>query len=29
MHTDDGRVVSTFVVQALEGRPITIYEAAE
>ncbi len=25
MHPDDGRVVSNFVVQALNGRPITIY----
>ena len=25
MKTDDGRVVTNFVVQALEGRPITIY----
>ncbi|MBF0323957.1 MAG: SDR family oxidoreductase [Alphaproteobacteria bacterium] len=25
MHPDDGRVVSNFIVQALEGRPITIY----
>ncbi len=25
MHRDDGRVVSNFVVQALQGRPITIY----
>ncbi|KAA9013019.1 SDR family oxidoreductase [Sphingobium limneticum] len=25
MHPNDGRVVSNFVVQALEGRPITIY----
>jgi UDP-glucuronate decarboxylase len=25
MHPDDGRVVSNFIVQALQGRPITIY----
>jgi UDP-glucuronate decarboxylase len=25
MHPDDGRVVSNFIVQALSGRPITIY----
>ncbi|MEW5729419.1 MAG: UDP-glucuronic acid decarboxylase family protein [Pseudomonadota bacterium] len=25
MHPDDGRVVSNFIMQALEGRPITIY----
>ena len=25
MHPDDGRVVSNFIVQAIEGRPITIY----
>jgi UDP-glucuronate decarboxylase len=25
MHPQDGRVVSNFIVQALEGRPITIY----
>src|SRR3546814_9135965 len=25
MHPNDGRVVSNFVVQALSGRPITIY----
>ena len=25
MHIDDGRVVSTFVVQALKGEPITVY----
>ena len=25
MHPDDGRVVSNFVVQALSGRPITLY----
>lgn len=25
MHPDDGRVVSNFIVQALEGRPITLY----
>ena len=25
MHPDDGRVVSNFIVHALEGRPITIY----
>ncbi len=25
MHPDDGRVVSNFIVQALRGRPITIY----
>lgn len=25
MHPDDGRVVSNFIVQALKGRPITIY----
>src|SRR6186713_1907160 len=27
MHPHDGRVVSNFIVQALEGRPITIYGA--
>jgi UDP-glucuronate decarboxylase len=25
MHPDDGRVVSNFIVQALKGKPITIY----
>ena len=25
MHPDDGRVVSNFIMQALQGRPITIY----
>ena len=25
MHPDDGRVVSNFIVQALEGEPITVY----
>lgn len=25
MHPDDGRVVSNFIVQALEGKPITLY----
>ena len=25
MHPQDGRVVSNFIVQALQGRPITIY----
>ena len=25
MHPNDGRVVSNFIVQALKGRPITIY----
>lgn len=25
MHPNDGRVVSNFIVQALQGRPITIY----
>ena len=25
MHVDDGRVVSNFIVQALQGKPITIY----
>ncbi|MBF0123929.1 MAG: SDR family oxidoreductase [Magnetococcales bacterium] len=25
MHPDDGRVVSNFIVQALQGRPLTIY----
>ena len=25
MHPDDGRVVSNFIVQALEGQPITLY----
>ena len=25
MHPNDGRVVSNFIVQALEGRPITLY----
>jgi UDP-glucuronate decarboxylase len=27
MHPDDGRVVSNFIVHAIEGRPITIYGA--
>ena len=25
MHPQDGRVVSNFIVQALQGRPITLY----
>jgi UDP-glucuronate decarboxylase len=25
MHPNDGRVVSNFIVQAIEGRPLTIY----
>jgi len=25
MHPDDGRVVSNFIVQAIQGRPVTIY----
>ena len=25
MHANDGRVVSNFIIQALEGRPLTIY----
>jgi UDP-glucuronate decarboxylase len=25
MHPNDGRVVSNFIVQALQGRPITVY----
>src|SRR5690606_23649297 len=25
MHPNDGRVVSNFIVQALEGRPLTVY----
>jgi len=29
MHPDDGRVVSNFAVQALNGRPITIYGKGE
>jgi UDP-glucuronate decarboxylase len=29
MHKDDGRVVSNFVVQALQGRPITIFGNGE
>lgn len=29
MHTNDGRVVSTFIMQALDGRPITIYGSGE
>ncbi len=29
MHPDDGRVVSNFIVQALEGRDITIYGTGE
>jgi UDP-glucuronate decarboxylase len=29
MHHDDGRVVSNFVVQALQGKPITIYGSGE
>lgn len=27
MHMNDGRVVSNFIIQALEGKPITIYGA--
>lgn len=29
MHPDDGRVVSNFIVQALQGRDITVYGAGE
>lgn len=29
MHRDDGRVISNFVVQALQGEPITIYGTGE
>jgi UDP-glucuronate decarboxylase len=29
MHEDDGRVVSNFIVQALSGRPITLYGDGE
>lgn len=29
MHPDDGRVVSNFVVQALQGKPITLYGNGE
>jgi UDP-glucuronate decarboxylase len=29
MHRDDGRVVSNFIVQALQGNPITIYGSGE
>jgi len=29
MHPNDGRVVSNFIVQALQGRPITIYGNGE
>jgi len=29
MHANDGRVVSNFVTQALEGKPITIYGSGE
>lgn len=25
MHPNDGRVVSNFIIQALQGKPITIY----
>ncbi len=25
MHPNDGRVVSNFIVQALKGKPITLY----
>ncbi len=25
MHADDGRVVSAFIIQALPGRPITVF----
>ncbi len=28
MHPNDGRVVSNFIVQALTGKPITIYGTA-
>ena len=29
MHANDGRVVSNFVIQALENNPITIYGSGE
>ena len=29
MHREDGRVVSNFIVQALQGHPITIYGSGE
>ena len=29
MHPNDGRVVSNFIVQALEGRPLTVYGKGE
>ena len=29
MHANDGRVVSNFIIQALEGKPITIYGSGE
>lgn len=29
MHPDDGRVVSNFIVQALQGKPITLYGSGE
>ena len=29
MHANDGRVVSNFVIQALEDKPITIYGSGE
>jgi UDP-glucuronate decarboxylase len=29
LHPNDGRVVSTFIMQALDGRPITIYGSGE
>jgi nucleoside-diphosphate-sugar epimerase len=25
MHANDGRVVSNFIIQALEGKPLTVY----
>jgi UDP-glucuronate decarboxylase len=29
MHPNDGRVISNFIVQALEGKPVTIYGSGE
>jgi UDP-glucuronate decarboxylase len=29
LHRNDGRVVSTFIMQALDGRPISIYDSGD